>query len=232
MSKTLTLGDVIKDHIGETPIPENISEREEAISKMVSDWCDAIVPQVGKIAERTGLSVEVLDELLPTAIRTHVVKCFNDAMGVPANNGILDIIPSQETIKQINDAAEKFAETGQAIIDAGYTGGMALTELLLNSEHSLKDELAFINETEVVAVTLDSITALDGTEVEFGTVGGKRFVPSFDSKEDGKWIIHYFVKDIDDKVILKLIASYDHNTKVVKAHGEYWERCAIRIDLK
>lgn len=145
---------------------------------------------------------------------------------------VFDLKLAEAEVEKLDQAVEKFNAAMDEIKSQQQGGGMVLTELLLNSEHSLKDELAFIGETEVAAVTLDSITALDGTEVEFGTIGGKSFVPSFDSKEDGKWIIHYFVKDSDDKVILKLIASYDHNTKVVKAHGEYWERCAIRIDLK
>ena len=139
-------------------------------------------------------------------------------------------------MSELRQAVEKFQEEAGKIkeeLKAQGKAGMVLAELLLNSSHSLGSDIYLSNtETEIDVVTLDSVTGLDGEEIEFTETGGKRFVPSFDSKEDGKYILHYFVKDTEDKVLLKLTASYDHNTKVVKADGFGWERCAIRIDLK
>lgn len=148
---------------------------------------------------------------------------------------VFDVKLAEAEVTALDAAAEKFQEEMGKIkeeLKVSDKAGMILAQVLLNSSHTLKDEAAFVGETEVDVVTLDSITGLDGEEIEFTEVGGKRFVPSFDSKEDGKYIIHYFVKDTEDKALLKLVASYDHNTKVVKADGEGWERCSIRIDLK
>lgn len=191
-----------------------------AIEAIVAANLDSAADEALKKTEREKASKELLraelNMLLPSA--DHIAKCVG--------------ISETDVESAIEIVLDKYL--GDKVI--GYqqstSTGMILAEVMLNSAYSLKDEFAFAEDKEVAAVTLDSITALDGTEIELSTDGGKKFVPSFDKKEDGKWIIHYFVKDSDDKVILKLIASYDHNTKVVKADGEYWERCAIRIDLK
>lgn len=138
-------------------------------------------------------------------------------------------------MSELKQAAEQFqAEVEKVKEDMREqaSSGIVLATLLLNSSHSLKDQDILSGPGTIDVVTLDSITGLDGEEIEFTETGGKRFVPSFDSKEDGKYILHYFVKDTEDKILLKLTASYDHNTKVVKADGFGWERCAIRIDLK
>lgn len=151
---------------------------------------------------------------------------------VVAAESMVDILDQANAARDAVDGFKTSADKIKEELKAQGKGGMALTELLLNSSNSLAEGFAEIQEDQIDVVTLDSITGLDGEEIEFTESGGKRFVPSFDSKEDGKYILHYFVKDIDDKVLLKLVASYDHNTKVVKADGFGWERCAIRIDLK
>lgn len=191
-----------------------------AISGYLTGVLDQTVDEVLAKTERDKATEELLrmqlNMIIPNA--GHIARCA----GVDEQ----DVIDSLEIVMRdyLKEKLDNHHQSGST--------GMILAEILLNSSYSLKDEFVFAEDKEVAAVTLDSVTALDGTEIELSTDGGKKFVPSFDKKEDGKWILHYFVKDIDDKVILKLIASYDHNTKVLKADGEYWERCAIRIDLK
>lgn len=191
-----------------------------AISGYLSGVLDQTVDKVLAKTERDKVTEELLrmqlDMIVPNA--GHIARCAG--------------VDEQDVIDSLEIVMDKYLKEKLISHQQAASTGMILATVLLNSEYSLKDEFKFAEDKEVDAVTLDSITGLDGTEIEFTESGGKCFVPTFDSKEDGKYILHYFVRDIDDKVILKLTASYDHKTKVVKAHGEYWERCTIRIDLK
>lgn len=195
---------------------DSVSAIEEIVSVNLDEAVDDILAKTEREKASKELLRAQLDMLIPDA--GHIAKCVGiDEADV---NRALEIVLD----KYLGDKVTGYQYSTSA--------GMVMVTVLLNSEYSLKDEFKFAEDKEVRAVTLDSITGLDGTEIEFTESGGKPFVPSFDKKEDGKWILHYFVRDVEDRVILKLVASYDHNTKVVKADGEYWERCAIRIDLK
>lgn len=146
---------------------------------------------------------------------------------------VFDLKLAEAELAALDKAAENFTATVDAIKAANDIDvGMILTEVFANVESTVKLEgVPLISDLEVDTVLLDSITGSDGEEIEFEGQDGRKFVPSFDSKEDGKYIIHYFVKN-GEEVLLKLKGSYDHNTGVIKADGHGFEKCSVRINLK
>lgn len=145
---------------------------------------------------------------------------------------VFDLKLAEAEVAALDKAASDFADTVEAIKANGIDVGMILTEVFANVESNVKSEgIPNVSDLEVDVVLLDSITGADGEEIEFEAQDGRKFVPSFDSKEDGKYILHYFIK-ADEEVLLKLKASYDHNTGIVKADGHGFEKCSVRINLK
>ncbi|QBZ70603.1 hypothetical protein pETSU_022 [Edwardsiella phage pEt-SU] len=187
------------------------------VASVLDQTANEVLTKAGPVKATEELLRAQLNMIVPTA--GHIARCAG--------------VDEQDVIDSLEIVMDKYLKEKLTNHQWSAKGGMVLAELLLNSSYSLSSDIYLSGtEAEIDVVTLDSITGLDGEEIEFTETGGRRFVPSFDSKEDGKYILHYFVKDTEDKVLLKLTASYDHNTKVVKADGFGWERCVIRIDLK
>uniref|UniRef100_A0AAU8KXC4 Uncharacterized protein n=1 Tax=Pantoea phage Survivor TaxID=3232176 RepID=A0AAU8KXC4_9CAUD len=146
---------------------------------------------------------------------------------------VFDLKLAEAEVAAMDKAANDFADAVEAIKATNSQDiGMVLVNVPANVEINVKSEDSDnIDGFEVDVVLLDSITGSDGEEIEFEGQDGRKFVPSFDSKEDGKYILHYFIK-ADEEVLLKLKASYDHNTGIVKADGHGFEKCSVRINLK
>lgn len=122
-------------------------------------------------------------------------------------------------------------------LTGGAEEGISVVQLtgLLNTETNMSHAFTNFEGHEIDVVTLDNVTLLDGKEIGFGketpfSEKEKKFVPSFDQKEEGKWIANWTKKTDDGKVKLK--ASFDASTKVLKLDGERFERATVRVYFK
>lgn len=134
----------------------------------------------------------------------------------------------------IGEAVRNFSNTVDAIkATHDWDIGMVLVTVPVNTEISVRSEGSIsIEGLEIDTVLLDSITDNNGDEIELKSQNGRKFVPSFDRKEEGKYIIHYFTKGDDDEILLNLKGSYDHNTGLVTVEGNGFSTATIRINLK